>query len=79
MTDQKASSSGQQQQQTPNSSRLKLNRSELEIVGNQVSQSQLPDIFSSVEQARLYRCMMLELANASDELLIKFLDHLLLS
>jgi len=61
----------------PASQSLKIRRSELEIVGTNLSSSQLPDIFISLEQAKLYKLMMMELVNGPDELFIKFMNHLL--
>lgn len=50
------------------------------VIGNSPLQgggggASLPGIFSSQDQARLYRLMMLHFLNSPDELFLRFLDY----
>ena len=65
--------------QRPYDRQLKLQRSELEVVGSDLAQGQQPNLFTSLEQAKLYKLMLTQLANASDDLLRKLLNHLFTS
>ena len=63
---------------TPNfQKRLDLERSELEVVSDTMDHAQVPGIFTSAQQAKLYRLLVLELVNSSDELFTQFLDYAL--
>ena len=77
-TDETASSSSKPRKESFNEKSLPIKKSEIEVVASDLRGCQQSNLFTSIGQAKLYKLMLKELRNASDELQINFINYLLL-